>query len=84
MVKFHVDQHPSFHDGVSTTLYGGNLSVRRPANAKPLICFGQDKRIFQQFTFTPKAWTVPNGQKLMIPKDDGLDVMISAFCLREF
>jgi DNA-binding transcriptional regulator YhcF (GntR family) len=84
MVEFHVDQHHSFQDGVSTTLYGGNLSVRRPANEKPLICFGQDECIFKQFTFTPKAWTAPDGQKSMIPKDEGLGVMISAFCSREF
>jgi hypothetical protein len=72
MVEFHVDQHPSFQDTMATTLYGGNLSVRSPENLKPLICFGQDECIFKQFTFTPKAWTVPDGQKAMIPKDEGL------------
>jgi hypothetical protein len=60
------------------------LSVRKPADLKPLICFGQDECIFKQFTFTPKAWTAPDGQKSMIPKDDGLGVMISAFVSREF
>jgi hypothetical protein len=84
MVEFHVDQHPSFQDSVSTTLYGGSLSVRKPVNVKPLICFGQDECIFKQFTFTPKAWTAPDGQKSMIPKDEGLGVMISAFVSREF
>jgi hypothetical protein len=29
--------------------------------------------------FTPKAWTAPEGQEVMIPKDEGLGVMISAF-----
>jgi DNA-binding transcriptional regulator YhcF (GntR family) len=84
MVEFHVDQHPSFQDEVSTTLYGGNLSVRIPLNAKPLICFGQDECIFKQFTFTPKAWCAPDGQRPMTPKDEGLGVMISAFVSREF
>jgi hypothetical protein len=84
MVEFHVDQNLAFQDEVSTTLYGGNLSVRIPANVKPLICFGHDKCIFKQFTFTPKAWTVPDGQKSMILKDEGLGVMISAFISREF
>jgi hypothetical protein len=84
MVEFHVDQHPSFQDGVSNTLYGGNVSVRIPANTKPLICFEQDECIFKQFTFTPKACTAPDGQKSMIPKDKGLGVMISAFVSREF
>ncbi len=84
MVEFHVDEHPSFQDRVSTTKYGGNLSVRKPSQVKPLICFGQDECIFKQFSFTPKAWTAPDGQKSMIPKDEGLGVMISAFCSREF
>ena len=84
MVEFHVDQHPSFQDSVSTIKYGGNLSVRKPVGIKPLICFGQDECIFKQFTFTPKAWTAPDGQKSMIPKDEGLGVMISAFVSREF
>jgi hypothetical protein len=84
MFEFHVDQNSSFQDGVSTALYRGNLSIQIPANVKPLICFGQDKCIFKQFTFTPKAWTAPDGQKLMIPKDEGLVVMISAFISCEF
>ena len=84
MVKFHVDQHPSFQDRLSTMKYGGNLSVRKPVGEKALICFGQDECIFKQFTFTPKAWTAPDGQKSMIPKDEGLGVMISAFVSREF
>jgi hypothetical protein len=83
MVEFHVDEHPSFQDRVSTTKYGGNLSVRKPSQVKPLICFGQDECIFKQFSFTPKAWTAPDGQKAMIPKDEGLGVMISAFVSRE-
>jgi hypothetical protein len=86
MVEFHVDQRPSFHfqDKVSMTLYRGNLIVQIPVNMKPLICFGQDKCIFKQFIFAPKAWTAPNGQKSMIPKDEGLGVMISAFVSHEF
>ena len=84
MVKFHVDQHPTFQDRVSTTKYGGNLAVRKLAHLKPLICFGQDECIFKQFTFMPKAWTAPDGQKAMIPKNEGLGVMISAFVSCEF
>jgi hypothetical protein len=84
MVKFHVDEHPFFQDRMSTTEYGGDLSIRKPADVKSLVCFGQDECIFKQFTFTPKAWTAPGGQKAMIPKDEGLGVMISAFVSREF
>jgi hypothetical protein len=55
-----------------------------PQNTKPVICFGQDECIFKQFIFTGKAWISPDGQKPVIPKDEGLGVMISAFVLREF
>ncbi len=48
-----------------------------------MICFGQDECIFKQFSFTPKAWTAPDGQKAMIPKDEGLGVMISVIVSRE-
>jgi hypothetical protein len=71
-----------FQDRVATTKYGGKLSIRKPANVKPLVCFGQDECIFKQFTFTQKAWTAPDGQKAMIPKDEGLRIMISAFVSR--
>jgi hypothetical protein len=84
MVELHVDSDPSFHATMSETIFGGNLSVRMPPNTKPLICFGQDECIFKQFLFTAKAWTAPDGQKPVIPKDEGLGVMISAFVSREF
>ncbi len=42
MVEFHVDEHPWFQDQVLTTKYGGNLSIQKPADVKPLVCFGQD------------------------------------------
>ena len=85
MVEFHVDEHVSFQDLASTTgMYGGNLSVRKMPGDRPIISFGQDECIFKQNTFSPKAWTAPDGTKGMIPKDDGLGVMISTFVSREF
>ena len=85
MVELHVDSHPSFQERMNaTTMFGGNLSVRMPPNTKPLIGFGQDECIFKQYLFTNKAWTTPEGQKPVIPKDEGLGVMISAFVSREF
>jgi hypothetical protein len=85
MVELHVDSHPSFHDKMNaTTKFGGNLSVRMPPNNKPLICFGQDECIFKQYLFTGKAWTMPDGQKPIIPKDEGLGVMVSGIVSREF
>ena len=56
MVGLHVDSHPSFHKKMSaTTMFGGNLSVRKPPSAKPLIGFGQREWIFKQHLFTSKA-----------------------------
>jgi hypothetical protein len=68
----------------ATTKFGGNMSIQKPPNMKPLICFGQDECIFKQFFFTGKAWTAPDGQKPVIPKDEGLGVMISAFAAQKF
>jgi hypothetical protein len=48
-----------------------------PPNNEPLICFGQDECIFKQYLFTGKAWTMPDGQKPIIPKDEGLGVIFS-------
>ena len=83
-VEFHVDDSPGFQDMVAKTEFGGNLSVRMPLGTKPLICFGQDECIFKQFLFTAKSWTLPDGQKAVIPKDEGHGVMISAMTSREF
>jgi hypothetical protein len=85
MIEYHVDDHPHLQKMMNeSTLFGGNLSVRKPADAKPLVSFGQDEAIFKQYSFTPKAWTSPDGEKPIIPKDEGLGVMISAFVSREF
>jgi hypothetical protein len=85
MVELHVDSHPTFHERMNaTTPFGGNLSVRMPPNTKPLICWGQDECVFKQFLFTGKAWTCGDGQRPVIPKDEGLGAMTSAFVSREF
>ena len=63
---------------------GGNLSVRFPQGEKPLICFGHDESIYKQFLLTKKSWIGPDGETNIVPKDDGLGVMISALQSREF
>jgi hypothetical protein len=84
MVEYHVDFNATFQDRMSNTQFGGNLSVRKPANEKPLFSFGQDESIFKQFSFSPKGWTAPDGTKPILPKDDGYGIMISAMASREF
>ena len=38
----------------------------------------------QAIHFSPKLWTGTNGETLLIPKDEGIGIMISAFQSREF
>jgi hypothetical protein len=66
------------------TQFRGQLSIYMPPNTKPVISVGQDGCIFKKFLFTGKSWTSPNGQKPVIPKDEGLGVMISAFVSQKF
>jgi len=39
---------------------------------------------FQAINLTKKAWVVPNGKTVSVPKDEGIGVMISAFQSHEF
>jgi hypothetical protein len=54
MVEFHIDDYDFLHDvaeemGFGT--FGGNLSVRKPPDVKPLMIFGQDESVYSQFLF---------------------------------
>ena len=55
-IEFHVDDHDCMQKFANEMygIYGGNLSVRRPADCKPLFIFGQDESIFNQFSFSSK------------------------------
>ena len=59
------------------------LSVRKPHNQKPLLILGQDECIFKQFVFSQGVWVLPNGIKQLIPKDEGMGIMLSSFVSRE-
>jgi hypothetical protein len=65
------------------TNFGGKLSVRLQEQERPLLMFGHDEAIFKQYLLTKKAWSGPNGETVLVPKDDGQGVMISAFQSRE-
>ena len=82
MVEFHIDDAPM--SIINNYPYGGNLSVLKPPGTKPLFLFGHDESIFKQFTFTTKSWTAPSGERVLIPKDEGRGIMISAIQSREF
>jgi hypothetical protein len=59
--------------------FGGNLSVRMPEGRKPIIIFGQDESIFNQFSSRGRQWTGPTGQCAIMLKSSGEGLMISAF-----
>jgi hypothetical protein len=61
---------------------GGNLSIRKPIAAKPVIYVGQDEAIFKQFLFSHKMWVAPGGQQALLPKNEGSGTMVSAFVTR--
>ena len=83
MYEYHVDDHPSFQENCNHLPFGGMLSVRKPANLKPIMILGQDECIFRQFVFSKGMWTTPDGQKQLLPKDQGQGIMLSSFCCRE-
>jgi len=86
MIEFHVDDHECLQE-YATHLwpeFGGTHSVRRPENSRPLIIFGQDESVFSQFSFNGKQWVGPSGERSILPKNDGIGVMVSAFQSREF
>ena len=86
MLEFHVDDHDCLQE-YATHLwpeFGGTLSVRHPENSRPLIIFGQDESVFSQFSFNGTQWVGPSGKRSILPKNDGIGVMVSAFQSREF
>ena len=43
------------------------------------MIFGQDEVIMKQFLLRMFAWTLSDGLKPLVPKDEGYGVMISGF-----
>ncbi len=86
MLEFHVDDHDCLQE-YTTHLwpeFGDTLSVRRPETSRPLIIFGQDESVFSQFSFNGTQWVGPSGERSILPKNDGIGVMVSAFQSKEF
>jgi hypothetical protein len=85
MVEFHVDCAEEFQNEMNLeTVFGGRLSVRMEAGVRPLIKIGQDEAIQKQYSFNTKEWVGTNGQRSLVPKDEGLGIMISMYQSREF
>jgi len=84
MFEYHVDSLKMIKPESVTTNLGGNLSTRFPELKKPLVIFDHDECIFKQYTMPMKQWYGPNREPYVVPKDDGMGVMISAFQSQEF
>jgi hypothetical protein len=64
-------------------MFGGNFSICKPRGLKPLMIFGQDESVFNQFLLKPRQWVGPLGQRPLLPKKDGMSLMLSAIQSRE-
>ncbi|KAI2512190.1 hypothetical protein MHU86_2277 [Fragilaria crotonensis] len=84
MVEYHIDTSYAFEERLGLLPFGGNLSVRKPTDSKTVVFIGQDEAIFKQFLFLTKMWVGPNGERPLLPKDEGSGTMISAFICREY
>ncbi len=49
-----------------------------------IIKIGHNEAIMKQYLLTKKQWRGPNGETALVPKDEGLGIMISAMMSREF
>jgi len=56
--------------------------VRFPRGEKPLVIFSHEC-IFKQYTLTKKAWVAPNEEHVLVMKDEGQSIMISALQSQE-
>ena len=83
MIEYHVDMSYHFEDKLAGYPFGGNLGIRKPIAARPVIYVGQDEAIFKQFLFSHKMQVAPGGQQALVPKDEGAGTMVSAFVTRE-
>ena len=45
---------------------------------------GQDKCIFKQYLLVKKQWVLPDGTTAVNPKEEGMGIMLSSFCSRDF
>ncbi len=66
------------------TKFGGKLSVRLDKETRPLLMFGHDESIFNQFFTYQKMMDWTKWRNAARSQGDGQGVMLSAFQSREF
>ncbi len=65
MVELPIDEIPESELLTNINLsvpFGGNLSIWKMPEEKPLLSFGHDECIFRQYIFTLSAWSGPRGE----------------------
>ena len=85
MFEFHVDDHEEIQKiaDIEHPDFGGSTSVRSDPGEKPIIIFGQDKAIYNQNSSKTYQWVGPNSERPLLPKNNGMGKMVSAFQSRE-
>ena len=85
MVELYMDDHDCLQDIANKKHpLGGVVSVRSYTHHRPTIIFGQDEAVFNENSTNTMQWVGPNGERPLLPKNNGLGVMISAFQSCEF
>ena len=59
------------------------VSVQAPPGEKPIIAFDQNETIYNQNASNTSHWVGPNGERPLLPKNDGIGKIISTFQCRE-
>ncbi len=85
MIEFHVDDHEALQDFANqkNLEFEGSISVRAETGKKAIIVFGQDEAIYNQNTTNTMQWVGPGGERPLLPKNNGMGKMISAFQSRD-
>ena len=86
MLEFHADANKFiFEEASRCHEFGGTTSIRvKDEVLRTMMIFGQDESAFHQLTLKAKNWAGPNGERALLPKSDGVAVMMmSAFASRD-
>ncbi|CAB9523729.1 unknown protein [Seminavis robusta] len=85
LFEFHVDDIVDSHNlpELQGNRFGGNYSLRLPANASRTIVWGQDEVVSNEKAMNSMAWYGSEGQQALRPKDLGCSIMISGVVSRE-
>ena len=56
--EYHIDTHPHLQNYIAEPckIFGGNLSVRKKIDQRPVIIVGQDESTFHQYIFLKRRW----------------------------